>query len=206
VSTLAVALPGLAWACTSEPEAAGPPMTCTHWGTDEQLTQRPSGFDSAMVSSDAGDAKVCYSRPTARGRVVFGALVPWDTLWRTGANEATALHLSAASEIAGIPVDSGAYTLYTVPSEAGFTVVINASTGQWGLTMDAVGANGREFENAYTPEVRRREVGRAPIATEAIEPVDTLTAHFEGITGDQVRLLFDWETTRIVIPIRFGGS
>lgn len=206
VTAIAVVLP--LWACLSTERVRGP-MECRFEQTAAWVAGRPSPFDSAMAHDDGRlVAKLCYSRPSARGREIFGALVPWDTLWRTGANEATAIHLVAPAEIAGIPVDSGEYTLYTVPRPDDWYVVVNASTGQWGLTRDEVGAQGNQFYNAYTEEVRALEVDRASIDVEEIEMVDTLTAHFEPDGEGAWRLLFDWERTRVVIPVRFtsGGG
>jgi hypothetical protein len=69
------------------------------------------------VVVDSARAKICYSRPYARGRVIFGDLVPWDTLWRTGANEPTIIFLNRRATIAGMEVRQGSYSIYTVPGE-----------------------------------------------------------------------------------------
>jgi hypothetical protein len=148
------------------------------------------------------EAKLCYSRPSARGRLVFGGLVPYDTLWRTGANEATILHLAQPTEIAGLSVEAGDYSIYTVPSPGRWMVVVNAAAGHWGLTVDEVGADGVQYYSAYTEDVRDQEVGRAPIVTEEIPFVEQLVARFESTGGAEHRLLFDWETTRVVVPLR----
>lgn len=180
-----------------------PPMTCAPWGTPEELALRPSPYDSAMVSVGSAEAKVCYSRPATRGRLVFGGLVPYDTLWRTGANEPTVVHVSAPAVIAGLAVQPGDYSIYTVPGLGGWSVVVNASTEQWGLTRDAVGQRGNQFTNAYTDEVRAQEVGRAPIDVRPTTFVERLTVSFGAPTGSTVELHVDWATTRLVIPIQF---
>jgi len=201
-ATLASALVIVAAACN---EPSIPPMTCgalPTLGTPRQLAQRPSPFDSVMLGTDAVLAKLCYSRPSARGRTVFGGLVPYDTLWRTGANEATILHLASPAEIAGLPVEVGDYTIYTVPSSDEWLVVVNAAAGHWGLTRDEYTPAGDLAPNAYTRAIRRQEVGRAPIETEQIPFTEQLTASFESSSSTEHRLLFDWETTRIVIPLR----
>jgi hypothetical protein len=200
-ATIAVAL--AAGACGPSAE----PMTCAPWGTAEQVGARPSPFDSVMLQTGAVlEAKLCYGRPSARGRLVFGGLVPFDTLWRTGANEATVLHLARPGTIAGLAVEPGDYSLYTVPSPGGWSVVVNAAAGHWGLTRDEVGADGVQYYNAYTDEVRSEEVGRAPITTEEIPFVEQLTASFQSLGRDEHRLLIDWETTRVVLPIRLTGD
>lgn len=187
----------LAAGCSSEAN----PMTCEPWGTAEQVAARPSPFDSVEVHSDLIWMKLCYSRPSARGRVVFGELVPYDTLWRTGANEATVLHTTHPITIAGVDIDAGKYSIYTVPSPRNWALVINGMTGQWGLTQDAYGARGNFFENAYTEEVRTREIARMPIETESVAYTETLTASFDRRSADSTNLVIDWEETRILIPI-----
>ncbi|MGE0159654.1 MAG: DUF2911 domain-containing protein [Gemmatimonadales bacterium] len=178
-------------------------MTCAPWYDSTIVANRPSPYDSIMLRSDTSlQAKLCYSKPLARGRVVFGGLVPYDTLWRTGANEATILHLAQPTEIAGMSVDAGDYSIYTVPNPEQWQVVVNGAAGHWGLTRDEVGADGIQYYNAYTPDIRAQEIGRAPIAVETIPFVEQLTASFETTSPTDHRLLFDWETTRIVIPLR----
>jgi DUF2911 family protein len=181
-------------------------MTCAPWGDPEDLVDRPSPYDSVVATLDSSTAKLCYSRPYARERVVFGGLVPYDTLWRTGANEPTILHLSSAAEVGGIAVDVGDYSIYTVPSLEGWILVLNASTSQWGLTREERGARGNLFPNAYTAEVRAQEVGRVPIQIEEVEYTDQLSAQLRRSDDAALDLIFDWEETRIVIPIRFTNA
>lgn len=187
-------------------EPSLPPMTCRTLptlGTPEQLASRPSPFDSVMLRVDTVvQAKLCYSRPYARDRTIFGELVPYDTLWRTGANEPTILHLAQPARVAGLDVQAGAYSIYTVPSRQQWQVVVNESITQWGLTRDEYTPRGELAPNAYTDDVRRQEVGRAPIETEQVPYTDPLTARFEATGTGEHRLLFDWETTRIVVPIQ----
>jgi hypothetical protein len=73
-----------------------------------------------------------YGQPHARGRTVVGNVVPLDAVWRTGANEATSLVTDADLTIGGVAVPKGSYTLYTLPSRAGWKLIINKNTGQWG--------------------------------------------------------------------------
>lgn len=182
-------------------------MDCTPYATAEQLAERPSPFDSVEVTVGAARAKICYSRPSARGRVVFGGeLVPWDVLWRTGANEPTLIYLDHDAEIAGMSVPAGKYSLYTVPNPDQWLVVVNASTDQWGQTRDMVTPDGTQSENAYTAEVQEQEVGRASISTEQIDYVEQFTARFGPATADGADVWFEWETTRIIVPLRFKGG
>jgi len=73
-----------------------------------------------------------YGQPHARGRTIVGEVVPYDTPWRTGANEATSLVTDADMTIGGVVVPKGSYTLYTLPSRSGWKLIINKNTGQWG--------------------------------------------------------------------------
>jgi hypothetical protein len=142
------------------------------------------------MSVGGAPAKVCYGRPSVRGRRIFGGLVPYDTLWRTGANEPTTIHLSFPAEFAGLRVPSGSYTIYTVPGREEWDVILNRSTTQWGLESD------------YTAEVRAEEVGRASVAaqpTPAFAEVFTISTEPTG--PDSSNLIIDWENTRVSIPV-----
>ena len=177
-------------------------MDCTPYASPEQLAERPSPYDSVEVMVDSARIKVCYSRPYANGRVIFGGLVPWDTLWRTGANEPTIIYLSHGAEIAGMPVKRGKYSIYTVPSQTQWEVVVNASTGQWGQTRALPLSDGSIGESSYTPEVEAQEVGRAAIETRAVDFTEQFTAGFGETTRSFVELWLDWEETRVVVPVR----
>ncbi|HEX6927182.1 MAG TPA: DUF2911 domain-containing protein [Longimicrobiaceae bacterium] len=152
---------------------------------------RPSPYDSTAFTLGGQRSLVCYGRPSMRGRTIFGGLVPYGQLWRTGANEPTTIHLPVAATIAGIQVEPGSYSLYTVPGEQEWTVIVNASTSQWGI------------ENQYTEEVRAQEVGRATVPSEQIDaPVETFVIRAEPQGEDAVDLVLEWETTRVRIPVQ----
>lgn len=158
--------------------------------TEMLLEGRASPYDSAMVTLGGAEAKICYGRPSARGRTIFGGLVPYGELWRTGANEPTILHLPVAAEIAGIAAEPGSYSLYTVPGETEWTVIVNRSTSQWGE------------ESGYTEEVRAREVGRATVPSEQTDtPVEQFTIRAEPAGEETANLVLEWVDTRVLIPI-----
>jgi hypothetical protein len=73
-----------------------------------------------------------YGQPHARGRTIVGDVVPFETVWRTGANEATSLVTDVDLTIGGVALPKGSYTLYTLPSRSGWKLIINKNTGQWG--------------------------------------------------------------------------
>jgi len=164
-----------------------------------RLANRASPYDSTTIRLGATTAKICYSRPAMRGREVFGsALVPFDTLWRTGANDPTIIHLPMAIEIAGLKAEPGKYSFYTVPGRGRWAVVLNRSTTQGGLTRDE-----GDFKNDYVAEVRAQEVGRAPVASEPLAtPVERFTIRSVATGADTAELILEWEKTRVRVPIR----
>jgi hypothetical protein len=156
---------------------------------DMPLEGRVSPYDSATIAVGDGAAKICYGRPSLRGReMIGGEAVPYGALWRTGANEPTTIHLNVPARIAGLAVEPGSYSLYTIP-EAGleWTLIVNRSTSQWG------------HESRYTPEVEAQEVGRAQV------PVETLEESVEQLTiraADQRQgAVLEWQNSRVFIPI-----
>lgn len=188
----------LAAACAGESVS----LACQPMASGADLTGRASPYDSAQLTIGTQRAQVCYGRPSVKGRVIFGGLEPYDSLWRTGANEPTIIHLGFDAEIAGMAVPAGSYSLYTVPGRTQWQVVVNRSTGQWGITRDAPNPNGGMYKSAYTPEVAAQEVGRATVTADSIDFVEQFTIRAEPATGDATALLLEWERTRVRIPIR----
>lgn len=91
----------------------------------------------ASVKFDDGKAvTIKYSRPSMRGRKIYGELVPYGKVWRTGANAATSLTTDTALDIGGTTVPAGNYTLYTLPGEKSWELIVNKQTGQWGTKYD----------------------------------------------------------------------
>ena len=84
------------------------------------------------------EIEVEYSRPGAKGRTILGDLVPYNTIWRTGANKATAITFSNDVTFGGKEVKAGTYSLFTVPGEKEWTVMLNSETELWGgaITMN----------------------------------------------------------------------
>ena len=143
----------------------------------------PRGTAEGTVGN--ATVSVDYGRPSRRGRQIFGGLVPFDAVWRTGANAATTLELGGPVELGGRPLEAGTYTLYSVPARDGWTLVVNGQTGQWGTEYDA----GRDVVRLPM------EVSRPPA------PVDTFTISVEGGASDG-RLVMAWDTLQGVLPIR----
>jgi hypothetical protein len=101
--------------------------------TQTTYAQAPkSPADSAMVSTAGADIKVYYSRPSKRGREIFGKLVPYGEVWRTGANGATEIVFSKDVNFGGKAVKAGRYALFTIPTKDKWTVILSSKLGQWG--------------------------------------------------------------------------
>jgi hypothetical protein len=140
------------------------------------------------MQADVGGARVTveYSRPLARGRTLVGGLIPHDQVWRTGANAATHLTVSAPVQLAGIALDSGSYTLWTLPSRQDVQLIVNAQTGQWG-----------------TGYQQSRDIARAPMQVETTAaPVEQFTIRVDSATAGAARLVMEWGTFRWSAPIR----
>lgn len=174
-------------------------LECRTQPGSEAVSERKSPFDSTRIDVAGRAAQICYSRPSAHGRVIFGSdttgaagapLVPYGRLWRTGANEPTVLHLPFPATLAGMALTPGSYSLYTMPGETEWTLIVNRSTSQWG------------HEARYTGEVAAQEVGRAPVPVERMDQhVESFTVRSEP-TSAGADILLEWERMRVRIPIR----
>src|SRR3954464_15439410 len=96
--------------------------------------RRPSPAASAVCDLSGGRTiKTNYSSPRMKGRKIYGDLVPYGQVWRTGANEATTFVASSDVVVGGTNVPAGSYTIFTVPSADKWTLIINKKTGEWGI-------------------------------------------------------------------------
>jgi len=139
--------------------------------------------DSVRASVGGAALSVRYSRPSARGRVIFGNVVPWNQVWRTGANQATVLETNADLSVAGTAVPAGKYSLWTIPSPAGWKLIVNRNTGQWGTDYDA-----------------QYDLARLDMQVEPLpQSVEQFTIAIEP-KGKRGVLKLEWEKTRASIP------
>jgi Protein of unknown function (DUF2911) len=152
---------------------------------------RKSPLDSLTFRVSSQPIKVCYGRPSSRGRVMLGGEnVPYGKLWRTGANEPTVFFTSVPLKVARIDVAPGVYSLYTVPGKDKWEIIVNRSISQWGE------------EGNYTEQVKGQELGRANVKSETIStPVETFTIRAEP-DGSNANLILEWEKTRVKIPFK----
>jgi hypothetical protein len=140
--------------------------------------------DSVILSLDTNTIRVNYGRPSMRGRTIMGGLVPWNTVWRTGANQATHINTNFDMLLGGAPLLRGTSTLWTLPSPDGWKIIINSQTGQWGTV--------------YNEGLDRARI-TARVET-LPSPVDTFTIRLEptGKTSGVLKLL--WERTAVSVP------
>lgn len=120
-----------------------------------------------------------YSAPSKRDRKIMGGLVPYGQVWRTGANAATTLTTEADLMIGSIHVPKGTYTIYTIPGEKEWTLIVNKQTGQWGTEYDA-----------------SKDLGRTAMTVSPVK--DTVETFVIGIDKN---LTLTWENTRAWVPV-----
>jgi hypothetical protein len=163
------------------------PGACTYRGTAAELKTRLSPLDSTLASVEGATIKVCYGRPSMRGREIMGGLVPFGEPWRLGANEPTRLVLPFAAEVAGVRVPAGTYSLYVVPQKTTWEIHVNQAVDRWGIPIDE--------------RVQAQDVGTGSVPVETLsQPVDQLTLRL--VAGTPTELVVTWEKTRVRIPIR----
>jgi hypothetical protein len=171
------------------PQAPG----CARQGSPEAIAARQSPLDSAQVSIGGQVLKVCYGRPSVRGRQVAGGLVPYGEPWRLGANEPTTLHVPFTADIGGVRVEPGSYSLYVVASEKTWEVHVNRAVNRWGIPIDAA--------------VQAQDVGKAVVPVESANaPVEMLTLSFAPPSGSGTELVIEWEKLKVRVPIRRVGG
>lgn len=132
----------------------------------------------------AANVKVTYGRPYKKGRAIFGGLVPYDQVWRTGANEATEITFAKDGTFGGQPVKAGTYSLFTIPTEKEWTIILNSALKQWGSFG---------YDKIKDKDVLKVKVpaGKAPSETEQFT-----------ITLPANSLVLTWDKTQVTVPYK----
>ncbi len=149
------------------------------------LSAQPPGspHETIKATVDGAAVTITYGRPYMRGRKIVGGLVPYGRVWRTGADESTTLTTDAPLVVGAAAVPAGKVSLYTLPTQAGWKLIINKQTGQWGT----------EYNEA-------QDLARVDMTTRTLTaPVDQFTIKIEG---GQLKLA--WELTEVSVPIKKG--
>lgn len=157
-------------------------------GTQTPQLEFPQASPAATVKQRVGFTEITveYSRPSVRGRKVFGDLVPNGEVWRTGANAATKITFSTDVNFGGQYVSAGSYALLTIPSPSSWTVILSKVTGQWG---------------SYTYD-QKNDAVRVTVKPVALpELVETMSIGLHNVRDESALLAIDWEKTRVPIVI-----
>ncbi|MEP2670824.1 MAG: DUF2911 domain-containing protein [Cyclobacteriaceae bacterium] len=145
---------------------------------------------TAEYNQNGTHISVFYNRPYKKGRVIFGELVPYGSVWRTGANEATVLRTDTDLMIKGQQLKAGTYSLWTVPGEQTWKVIFNSESGQWGVNFNGE-ANKDPKKDVLSVEV--------PALTHDKE-FEQFTISIEQV-GEDLELILLWDKTVVVVPI-----
>lgn len=149
-------------------------------------SSRPSPPETATCDLGGGKSITTdYSSPRMKGRKIFGGLVPYGEVWRTGANEATTFVTTADVEVGGKSVPAGSYTIFTVPNPDKWTLIVNKKTKEWGIPYKYEG-----------DELARVDMKVSKLPT----PVENFTISYEK-SGSGCVMNIDWETTRASVDI-----
>ena len=155
-----------------------------------QRLKTPTLSPFSKISQQVGLTEVTlqYSRPSAKGRVVFGELVPYDKVWRTGANRATRITFKEVAKIGGKKIQPGEYAIYTIPNQGYWTIIIHANTSLRSIAGGAYKPLNDVFRFELVPEKNNNYV-------------ETFTCQFSEVKTNSLMLDITWENTLISIPI-----
>jgi hypothetical protein len=168
-------------------------LVCTLLVATAALAQEHGGDPKKPLSPPAkaegtiGGKKISvdYSAPSMRGRKIMGELVPYGKVWRTGANAATTLKTDGDIMIGNVHVPAGTYTLYTLPGEKDWTLIINKQTGQWGTNYD-----------------EKQDLGRVKMNVKTLpKAVEVMAIDVKSTGAKNGALVLSWENTEASAPV-----
>ena len=152
-------------------------------GKTKQPPLSPAAKAAVMVAG--ASITIDYSAPSMRGRKIFGGLVPYGVVWRTGANAATTLKTSANLKIGSLMVPAGTYTLYTMPGAEAWKLIVNRQTGQWGTIYHA-----------------DQDLGRVDLkVAKNGAPVEKMKIEFDHTKGSMTMLHIVWADLNLSVPV-----
>lgn len=148
----------------------------------------PLPSSSATVKERVGvtDVSVEYSRPNIRDRKIFGGLVPYGQVWRTGANAATKITFGTDVKLGGVAVPAGSYALFSIPGETEWTVILSKVVEEWG-------------SYAYNQKDDQARIKVKPVAMS--EPLETMTISVQDIRGGKANLVIAWDKTKVPVEL-----
>jgi hypothetical protein len=158
------------------------------WIATAAFAQGGKPSPPASAGCDLGGGKTIktdYSSPRMKGRKIYGGLVPYGEVWRTGANDATTFVASSVASVGGTTVPAGSYTIFTLPTADTWKLIINKKTGEWGIPY--------KYESD--------ELGRIDMKVSKLpSPAENFTISYAK-SGSGCQLRLDWETTRASVDI-----
>lgn len=155
--------------------------------TAQAQLKTPAPSPTQTIKQDFGlsSVELIYSRPGIKARKIFGDLVPYGQVWRTGANAATRLKFNDDVMIGGQPLKAGEYALYTVPGESEWQIIINKGSANWGTDY-------KQEDDLFRIKVKPMKMDAA---------VETFTMQFANVKPTSMELHIMWDKTAVAIPI-----
>ncbi len=148
---------------------------------------RPSPPMTATGKVGSATITINYSAPSAKGRTVMGGLIPYDKVWRAGANEATIFETDKDVKVGGKAVPAGKYSLYVIATPTAWTIIINSETGQWGIK--------RGGDTTRDPA---KDVALVTVKSKQTKEVNERLVYKVLPKGFSIA----WDTTEVVVPIK----
>lgn len=148
-------------------------------------TPAPSPTQTIKQDFGISSIELIYSRPGIKGRKIFGDLVPWNKVWRTGANSATRIKFNDDVTFGGQALKAGEYAIYTVPGESEWEIIINKGSANWGTDY-------KKEDDIFRIKVK-------PIKLD--QPVETFTMQFANVKPTSADLRIAWDKTAVAVPI-----
>ncbi len=143
-------------------------------------------FAPQLIGTDTAMIRVIYSRPAKKEREIFGKLIPYGKVWRTGANETTELKVYRNLTFGGKPINSGTYALFTIPGENEWTIILNSDLDHWG---------------AYSYK-EDKDVLRVVVPVKITDQnIENFSIRFEKINDQSAKMILGWDHTIVEIPI-----
>ena len=166
---------------------AGSMICLALYSADAQPIKTPAPSPTQTVKQDFGISSVelIYSRPGMKGRKIFGDLVPYGKVWRTGANQATRIKFADDVTIGGQAIKAGEYALFTIPNEKEWEIIINKGSANWGT----------DYKQAD-------DIARVKVKSMKLEqPVESFTMQFANVKANTAELQIMWDKTAVAVPI-----
>lgn len=150
-----------------------------------QGRKRISPHEQTSATFEGKKITIEYGRPYKKGREIFGGLVPWDKVWRTGADEATVFTTDAELMIGSLHVPKGTYSLFTIPEQESWTLIVNKVAKQWGAF---------KYEES-------QDLGRVKMKVSEGPELEQFTISINNTGGNRGDITMKWNKTVAVVPI-----